>query len=85
MPGGADPVCYWFDKARSQIEAGALGAAGLVATNSIRVGKNRVVLDAIAKARTMGVCLSLDHNSSRNFQVFVQGVRRLAADLQDRP
>ena len=34
-------------------------------------------------ARTMGVCMSLDHNSSRSFQVFVQGVRRLAADLQD--
>ena len=49
VPGGADLVCYWFEKARAQIEAGALGAAGLVATNSIRGGKNRVVLDAICR------------------------------------
>jgi len=49
VPGGADLVCYWFEKARAQIETGALGAAGLVATNSIRGGKNRVVLDAICR------------------------------------
>ncbi len=47
MPGGADLVCYWFDKARAQIAAGALQRAGLVATNSIRGGANRKVLDAI--------------------------------------
>ena len=50
VPGGANLVCYWFDKARVQMESGALGAAGLVATNSIRGGKNRVVLDAIVKS-----------------------------------
>ena len=49
VPGGADLVCYWFEKARAQIETGALGAAGLVPTNSIRGGKNRVVLDAITR------------------------------------
>ena len=49
VPGGADLVCYWFEKARAQIETGALGTAGLVATNSIRGGKNRVVLDAITR------------------------------------
>jgi hypothetical protein len=49
VPGGADLVCYWFEKARSQIEAGTLQRAGLVATNSIRGGRNREVLDAIAK------------------------------------
>jgi hypothetical protein len=49
VPGGADLVCYWFEKARGQIEAGALLRAGLVATNSIRGGKNREVLDAIVK------------------------------------
>ncbi|HMP09551.1 DNA methyltransferase [Hydrogenophaga sp.] len=48
VPGGADLVCYWFEKARAQIAAGQLNAAGLVATNSIRGGANRKVLDAIA-------------------------------------
>ena len=47
VPGGADLVCYWFDKARIAIESNGLGAAGLVATQSIRSGSNRVVLDAI--------------------------------------
>jgi hypothetical protein len=49
VPGGADLVTYWFEKARYAIETNGLGAAGLVATNSIRGGKNRVVLDAITR------------------------------------
>lgn len=49
VPGGADLVCYWFEKSRGAI-AGCNGMlVGLVATNSIRGGKNRAVLDAIAK------------------------------------
>jgi hypothetical protein len=47
VPGGADLVCYWFEKARAQIEAARLQRAGLVATNSIRGGANREVLDRI--------------------------------------
>lgn len=47
LPGGADLVCYWFEKARGEIEAGRLQRAGLVATSSIRGGKNREVLDRI--------------------------------------
>ena len=47
VPGGADLVCYWFDKARAQMAAGQLERAGLVTTNSIRGGANRRVLDAI--------------------------------------
>jgi hypothetical protein len=47
VPGAADLVCYWFEKARAQIAAGALQRAGLVTTNSIRGGANRKVLDAI--------------------------------------
>ncbi|MGJ0486789.1 MAG: class I SAM-dependent DNA methyltransferase [Methylomicrobium sp.] len=47
VPGGADLVCYWFDKARQQIQSGRTRAAGLVATNSIRGGSNRVVLENI--------------------------------------
>ncbi len=48
VPGGADLVCYWFEKARQAIEKNGLGAAGLVSTNSIRGGANRKVLDSIA-------------------------------------
>ncbi len=47
VPGGADLVTYWFEKGRSQIEGGRAKFAGLVATNSIRGGKNRKVLDRI--------------------------------------
>ena len=48
VPGGADLVCYWFEKARTALQTNGLGAAGLVATNSIRGGMNRKVLDAIS-------------------------------------
>ncbi|MBI5907011.1 MAG: class I SAM-dependent DNA methyltransferase [Burkholderiales bacterium] len=47
VPGGADFVTYWLEKARAQIEAGKAQRAGLVATNSIRGGANRKVLDRI--------------------------------------
>jgi type II restriction/modification system DNA methylase subunit YeeA len=47
VPGGADLVCYWFEKARQQIINGHLKCAGLVSTNSIRGGANRKVLEAI--------------------------------------
>ena len=47
VPGGADLVCYWFDKARKQILAGEAVGTGLVSTNSIRGGSNRKVLDSI--------------------------------------
>jgi type II restriction/modification system DNA methylase subunit YeeA len=50
VPGGADLVTYWFEKARAQIEAGKCRAAGLVATNSIRGGANRKVLDRIVES-----------------------------------
>ncbi|MHB9101850.1 MAG: DUF559 domain-containing protein, partial [Sulfuricella sp.] len=47
VPGGADLVTYWFEKARAQIEAGNCQRAGLVATNSIRGGANQQVLARI--------------------------------------
>ena len=47
VPGGADLVCYWFEKARAQIERGKLQRAGLVATNSIRQGASREVLQRV--------------------------------------
>lgn len=49
VAGGADLVCYWFDKARVQIEKGKTQTAGFVSTNSIRGGSNRTVLDNICK------------------------------------
>lgn len=53
VPGGADLVCYWFEKAREEVAAGRARAAGLVGTNSLRGGANRRVLDAIAKDATI--------------------------------
>jgi hypothetical protein len=49
VPGGADLVTYWFEKARAQIAAGKCSTVGLVATNSIRQSRNRVVLESILK------------------------------------
>jgi len=53
VPGGADLVTYWFEKARAQIEAGLCQRAGLVATNSIRQKRNRVLLERILKSTTI--------------------------------
>ena len=50
VPGGADLVTYWFEKARAQIAAGQCTAAGLVSTNSIRGGANRKVLERIVES-----------------------------------
>ena len=47
VPGSADLVCYWFAKAGALVASGAIARAGLVATNSIRGGNNRPVLDRI--------------------------------------
>jgi type II restriction/modification system DNA methylase subunit YeeA len=47
VPGGADLVTYWFEKARSQIAASKARRAGLLATNSIRMVGNRPVLENI--------------------------------------
>ena len=49
VPREADLCCYWFEKARSQIEQGQVRRVGLLATQGIRGGRNRVVLDKIAK------------------------------------
>ena len=49
VPGGVDLVCYWFDKALKAIRNAGLGAAGLVATQSVRRGANRTVLDSIVR------------------------------------
>ena len=43
----ADLCCYFFEKAREQIASDEADRAGLLATNSIRGGANRVALDRI--------------------------------------
>lgn len=49
VPAFADLVCYWFSNAHEALKSGRAVVAGLVATNSIRGGMNRAVLDAITK------------------------------------
>jgi type II restriction/modification system DNA methylase subunit YeeA len=49
VPGGADLVCFWFEKAREAVESNKVDRVGLVATNSIRGGANRRILDTIAE------------------------------------
>jgi len=53
VPSGADLCCYWFERARTELAAGRAKRAGLLATNSIRQGKNRAVLDRIAAGSTI--------------------------------
>lgn len=47
VPAESDYCCYWFEKARKQIEAGATRRAGLLATQAIRGGVSRTVLKRI--------------------------------------
>jgi hypothetical protein len=49
VPAEADLVTYWFAKAWEQMRERRLKRAGLVATNSMRGGANRRVIDAIVK------------------------------------
>ena len=49
VASSADLVCYWFHKAGKQVSQGQLGRVGMVATNSIRGGNNRAVLDRIVE------------------------------------
>ncbi|MBM7323534.1 class I SAM-dependent DNA methyltransferase [Agrobacterium sp. S2] len=48
VPGGVDLVCYWFAKAWAMMVRGRLERAGLVATQAIRRGTNRKVLNGAA-------------------------------------
>jgi len=47
LPGQSDLCCYWFEKARAMIAAGHSGRGGLLATQGIRGGGNRRVLERI--------------------------------------
>ncbi len=47
VPAFSDLVCYWFEKSRAMLEHFQANRAGLLATNSIRGGANRKVLERI--------------------------------------
>ncbi|MCA9948207.1 MAG: class I SAM-dependent DNA methyltransferase, partial [Anaerolineales bacterium] len=49
VPSGGDLVTYWFEKAWLSIRAGNTLRAGLIATQAIRAGSNRTVLDNIKR------------------------------------
>ncbi len=49
VPGGADLVTYWFEKSRDHIVSGKASRAGLVTTQSIRMGSNQKVLSRLMK------------------------------------
>ena len=47
LPPFSDLCCYWFERARVEIDAGRCSRAGLLATQGIRGGANRAVLERI--------------------------------------
>ena len=47
VPAEADLVTYWFERARAAIEGGTSKRVGLLATQGIRGGANRRVLDRV--------------------------------------
>ena len=53
LPGGVDLVCYWFERAREELAAGRTERVGLVATQAIRKGASRIVLDRIQADATI--------------------------------
>jgi type II restriction/modification system DNA methylase subunit YeeA len=53
VPAEADLVCYWFNLACAQLERRAATRAGLVATNSIRGGSSRIVLNQLRQSNTI--------------------------------
>lgn len=55
LPGGSDLVCYWFAKVKDAHALDSSVAAGLVATNSIRGGANREVLQRMTEFAVISV------------------------------
>ncbi|WP_420632244.1 class I SAM-dependent DNA methyltransferase [Candidatus Leptofilum sp.] len=47
LSGQSDLVIYWFERAKKQIGENKARCAGLIATQAIRMGGNRLVLDRI--------------------------------------
>jgi type II restriction/modification system DNA methylase subunit YeeA len=53
VPGFADLVCFWFAKANDQLTSLCASRVGFVATNSIRGGENRFVLEQLAESHRL--------------------------------
>jgi hypothetical protein len=49
VPGACNLVCYWFAKAEKTLSAAKISRFGFVATNNIRSGVSRLVLDQLVK------------------------------------
>ena len=60
VPAEADLVTYWFEKARAMIAAGRVRRAGLLATQGIRGGASRRVLDRICESGAIFMARSDD-------------------------
>ena len=58
IPNSSDLCCYWFEKARAQIEARVTKRAGLLATQAIRFQSNRPVLTRIKETGDIFVAIS---------------------------
>ena len=58
IPNSSDLCCYWFEKARAQIESGATKRAGLLATQAIRFQSNRPVLTRIKESGDIFAAIS---------------------------
>jgi type II restriction/modification system DNA methylase subunit YeeA len=50
LPNFSDLCCYWFEKARAQIESGKTKRVGLLATQGIRGGLNCEVLKRVKRS-----------------------------------
>ncbi|WP_169741436.1 class I SAM-dependent DNA methyltransferase, partial [Comamonas aquatica] len=89
VPGGADLVCYWFEKARAQIKDNKLQAAGFVSTQSIRKGSNRTVLERIINSSRIFLAWSDEPwvNDGASVRVSMTGFGNLKtqAKLDDLP
>ena len=58
IPNSSDLCCYWFEKARAQIERGQSRRAGLLATQAIRFQSNRPVLARIKETGDIFAAIS---------------------------
>ncbi len=61
LSGFSDLVCYWFEKAREMLEQGKVERVGLLATQGIRGGVNRRVLEKIKETGDIFMAWS-DHD-----------------------
>jgi type II restriction/modification system DNA methylase subunit YeeA len=86
VSGAADLCCYWFEKARYQIEEKKCKRAGLLATQGIRGGANREVLKRIKESgdiffaesdREWVLCGAMVHVSMVGFDDGSETVRQL--------